>query len=104
MHDAWLVAVPTLLILAGILLNNNSARELRSEMKDVRSEMKDVRSEMKDVRSEMKDFRFEMKAEMREFRIEVRSRFDQMDAELRYFHGALGKLDARVDAIEKRAT
>jgi Sec-independent protein translocase protein TatA len=96
MHDAWLIAVPTLLILAGIFFNNSTAKELRAEMKD-------VRADMKDVRSEMKDFRSEVKAELKELRTEMRTRFDLVDAELRYFHGSIGKLDGRVDALEKRA-
>jgi hypothetical protein len=88
MHDAWLIAVPTLLILAGIFFNNSVAKDLRSEMKD--------------LRSEMKDFRSEVKGELRELRTEMKTRFDLVDAELRYFHGAVGKLDGRVDALEKR--
>jgi predicted nucleic acid-binding Zn-ribbon protein len=103
MHDVLIVGIPLIAILAGILFNNTNATGLRSEMKDVRSEMKDVRSEMKDVRSEMKDFRSEMKADMRELRSEMRTRFDLVDSELRYFHGTVGKLDARMDAIEKRS-
>ena len=67
MHDVVIVGIPLLAILAGILFN-------RSDSKDIRSEIKDVRSEIKDLRSEM------------------RARFDMVDAELRYFHGAIGKL------------
>ena len=89
MHDLMIIAVPTLLILVGIFFNNNSSKDLRSEMKD--------------VRSEMKEFRSEMKADMRELRSEMRTRFDLVDAELRYFHGTVGKLDARMDAMEKRS-
>jgi hypothetical protein len=29
-------------------------------------------------------------------------RFDRVDAELRYFHGVTGKLDGRIEALEKR--
>ena len=32
----------------------------------------------------------------------MKTRFDLVDAELRYFHGIAGNLDARVTAIEKR--
>lgn len=49
--------------------------------------MNDVRSELNDVRSDVKDLRSEMN-----------TRFDRVDAELRYFHGITGKLEA----IEKR--
>jgi len=89
MHDLLIVGVPLVAILAGILFNSSYAKDLRSEMKD--------------VRSEMKEFRSEMKADMRELRSEMRTRFDLVDAELRYFHGTVGKLDARMGAIEKRS-
>ncbi len=46
--------------------------------------------------------RGEMRSEFRESRLEMNRRFDAVDAELRYFHGFTGKLDARVEAIEKR--
>ncbi len=93
MHDVFIVGIPLVVILAGILFNNNNAKELRAEMKDFRSEM----------RTEMKEFRAEMKSDMRELRSEMRTRFDLVDAELRYFHGTVGKLDARMDAVEKRS-
>jgi len=82
MHDVLIIGVPLIAILAGILFNNSNA---------------------KDLRSEMKDFRSEMKSDMRELRSEMRTRFDLVDAELRYFHGTVGKLDARMGAIEKRS-
>ena len=88
MHDVVIVGIPLVVILAGILFNRNDFNKLRD---DLRSDIKEVRSEMKDVRSEMN-----------EFRTEVRARFDIVDAELRYFHGFTGKLEGRVDAIEKR--
>jgi hypothetical protein len=65
---------PALAILAGIFLSRSDIEELRSEM----------RSETKEVRSEM------------------RARFDLVDAGLRYFHGSVGKLEARMHPIEKR--
>jgi hypothetical protein len=83
MHDVFTVGVPLLAILAGILLNRGDVNALRAEM----------RGELKDVRGEMRDMRLEMLR-----------RFDAIDAELRYFHGTLGKLDARVEALEKRNT
>ena len=43
-----------------------------------------------------------LRSEMRELRAEMSRRFDAVDAELRYFHGSIGKLDARVEALEKR--
>jgi len=74
MHDVLIVSVPLIAILAGILFN-------RSEMQSLRSEL---RSDVKELRSEMN------------------ARFDRVDAELRYFHGVTGKLDGRIEALEKR--
>ena len=47
---------------------------------------------MKDIRGEIRDLRTEMNR-----------RFDEVDAELRYFHGVTGELKGRIDTIEKRA-
>ncbi len=91
MHDVLIVGLPMVMILAGILLNRSDAKDLRSEMKDVRSEMKDVRSEMKDVRQE---------ASVRHS--EVLARFNVLEADMRQFYHLTGKLEARMDAMEKR--
>jgi hypothetical protein len=48
-------------------------------------------AEVKEVRGEMKELRGEMNA-----------RFNAVDAELRYFHGYTGKLEGRIEAMEKR--
>lgn len=98
MHDVITVGLPLLAIFGGILLNRADAKELRGEIKDVRSEIKDVRGEIKDVRSEIKDVRGEIK----ELRGEMNVRFNAVDAELRYFHGLTGKLDGRIEALEKK--
>ncbi len=81
MHDVVNVGVPTLMILAGILLNRAEVKELRSEGL---SQIKELRSEMNVLRSEMN------------------ARFNAVDAELRYFHGYTGKLEGRIEALEKR--
>jgi predicted nuclease with TOPRIM domain len=99
MHDVITVGIPLLAILAGILFNRSDIKDLRSEIKDLRSEMKELRSELK---GEIHGLRVEMRTENQELRSEMRARFDLVDAELRYFHGTFGKLEARVDNIEKR--
>jgi hypothetical protein len=43
MHDLMIIAIPTVVMLFGIFFNNNSAKDLRSEMKYVRAEMKEFR-------------------------------------------------------------
>ncbi len=83
MHDVIIVGVPLIAILAGILFNRSDARDLRSEIKDVRSEIKDVRTDVKDLRTEMN------------------TKFGQISADLRQFYHLTGKLEARMDALEK---
>ena len=73
MHDVLIVSVPLITILAGLFFN----------------------------RTEMQGLRAELKADMKDLRSEMNGRFDRVDAELRYFHGLTGKLDARVEALEK---
>jgi hypothetical protein len=92
MHDVITVGIPLLAILAGILFNRSDIKGLRSEIKELRSELK----------GEIHDLRLETRTEIQELRSEMRTRFDLVDAELRYFHGTFGKLEARVDIIEKR--
>jgi GTPase len=81
MHDAYTIGIPVLVILIANFVN-------RSELKDFRAEM--------NAKFDKVDDRFErMQAQMDR-------RFDAIDAELRYFHGVTGKLDGRIEAIEKR--
>ncbi len=123
-HDLFIVGVPMLVILAGILLNRNDIKELRSEfrseikelrteIKDVRTEIKDVRTEIKDVRSEIKDVRSEisdlrsesgsLRSDMMAQHAEVLVRLATIDADLRQFYHLNGRLEGRIDALEKRA-
>jgi hypothetical protein len=85
MHDVLIVTVPLVAILAGILFN-------RSDMQNLRHELK---ADIKDLRSEMNGRFDRMDSEMN-------ARFDRVDAELRFFHGVTGKLDGRLEAVEKR--
>jgi len=81
MHDVIIVGIPLLAILAGILFGRNDIKELRSEM---RSEIQSLRSEM------ISGFN------------RVDSRFDRVDADLRQFHFITGKLEGRMESLEKR--
>ena len=81
MHDVIVVGIPLIAILAGILFNRSDTKELRAEMTD----------------------------EFNSFRSEVNTRFNRVDdhlgridADLRQFYHLTGKLEARVDSIEKR--
>ena len=83
MHDVIIVGVPLLAILAGILFNRSDAKDLRSEIQDVRSEVKDMRADMQS--------RFN----------KVEGHLDRIDADLRQFYHLTGKLEARMDSLEK---
>lgn len=85
MHDVIVVTVPLVAILAGILFSRSDLQNLRGELK-----------------GDIKDLRNEMNARFDRVDLEMNARFDRVDAELRYFHGVTGKLDGRVEALEKR--
>jgi hypothetical protein len=85
MHDVLIVSVPLITILAGLFFNRTEISSLRAESK-----------------ADNLSLRNELKAEIRELRSEMNARFDRVDAELRYFHGVTGKLDGRIEALEKR--
>jgi hypothetical protein len=78
------VAMPSLLVLINIMLGTWAIKELRAEIKDVLGEIKDVRGEIKDLRSEMI------------------VRLDRVDADLRTFYSITGRLEGRLDTLEKR--
>jgi DNA anti-recombination protein RmuC len=78
MHDIVIVGVPLVAILAGIFFS-------RSDIKDLRAEM---RSEFNKVYD-----RFN----------KVEDHLGRIDADLRQFYHLTGKLEARMDAIEKRS-
>jgi uncharacterized coiled-coil DUF342 family protein len=102
-HDLFIVGVPMLVILAGILLNRNDIKELRSEF---RSEIKELRTEIKDVRAEISDLRSEsgsLRSDMMAQHAEVLVRLATIDADLRQFYHLNGRLEGRIDALEKRA-
>ena len=77
MHDVIVVGVPLLAILAGIFFN-------RSDVKDLQAEM--------NAGFDKVDVRFN----------KIEDRLSAIDADLRQFYHLTGKLEGRVDAIEKR--
>ncbi len=78
MHDVLIVSVPLVIILAGILLNRADTKELRAEIKDLRNETRESRSE-------------------------ILARLDRIDADFRQFYHLTGKLETRIDNLEKRS-
>jgi hypothetical protein len=125
------IGIPSLLVLVNIAVGTWAIKELRREIKDLRSEMlanheslrremfvnkESLRGEMlannDSLRGEMKDnnesLRREMfvnseslRSEMRDFRHEMLQRLDRVDADLRTFHSITGKLDGRLEAVER---
>ena len=85
MHDAFIVGVPLIAILAGILLNRQDISSLRNEL---RSEIGSVRS---DVRSDISSLRSEMN-----------SRFDSIQRDMREFYGEQSRHEVRISALEQQ--
>lgn len=85
MHDIVVVGLPLVVILAGIMFSRNDTKELRGEIKDLRSEMQARFTEVQ--------ARFN----------KVEDHLGRIDADLRQFYHLTGKLEARMDAIEKRS-
>ncbi len=81
MHDVIIVGVPLIAILAGILFSRSDIKELRS----------DVSKDIRDLRSEM-NARFN----------KVEDHLGRIGADLRQFYHLTGKLEARMDSLEKR--
>jgi hypothetical protein len=71
-----------LTILAGILLNNKGLSDLKAELKA-------------DIA--------ELKAEFRSEISRIDARLNAMQSDLKQFYVVMGKLEVRLDAIEKRA-
>jgi ABC-type phosphate transport system auxiliary subunit len=71
-----------LTILAGILLNNKGLSDLKAELKADNAELK-----------------AELKADISR----IDARLNSMQSDLNQFYVVMGKLEGRLDAIEKRA-
>jgi hypothetical protein len=82
MHDVVVVGIPLLAILAGILFN-------RSDIKDLRAEMN---ARFNQIEGNVND-RFNR----------IEDRLAGIEADIRQFYHLTGKLEGRIDALEKRA-
>ena len=71
-----------LTILAGILLNNKGLSDLKAELK-----------------ADNADLKAELKADISR----IDARLNSMQSDLNQFYVVMGKLEGRLDAIEKRA-
>ena len=81
MHDAFAIAIPTLVILLGILLNRRDLLDLKA----------DIKSEM-NRRFDEVDRKFES----------VHRRLDRIDDDLKQFHSVTGRLEGRIDELSRR--
>ena len=77
MHDVVIVGIPLIAILFGILFG-------RSDVKDLRADMQMLFKRM--------DERFN----------KIEDHLSRIDADLRQFYHLTGKLEGRIEAIEKR--
>jgi hypothetical protein len=77
MHDVIIVGIPLIAILAGILFSRNDVKDLRAEMNTRFGEV---------------NKRFD----------KVEDHLGRIDADLRQFYHLTGKLEARMDGLEKR--
>ncbi len=81
MHDVIIVGIPLIAILAGILFSRSDIKELRAEMIARFNKMDgDVNSRFNKVEEHL----------------------GRIDADLRQFYHLTGKLEARMDSLEKR--
>ena len=88
MHDIVIVGIPLIAILAGILFGRSDAKDLRGEMKDLRAEMN---ARFNKISGDV-DSRFN----------KVEDHLGRIDADLRQFYHLTGKLEARMDSLDKR--
>ena len=84
MHDIFTVGVPLIAILAGILF-------ARSDVKDLRKNMQRLEDKM--------DARF---AEVNARINRIEAELSKIDDHLIQFHAITGKLDGRLDALERQ--
>ena len=81
MHDVVIVGIPLLAILAGIRLNRSDAAAIRAELRDG---IKGVREDALTRHAELL------------------THFNVLDFDMRQFYHLTGKLEARMDSIEKQ--
>jgi hypothetical protein len=89
MHDVVVVGIPLIAILSGILFNRNDIKDLRAEMN---AGFDKVNDRFNRIEGNVND-RFNR----------IEDRLAGIDADLRQFYHLTGKLEGRIDALEKRA-
>ncbi len=107
-------ALPTLMVLVGILLNRNDINRLDTQMHGLRGEMSTLRGEMNALRGEMNALRGEfngLRGEMNSLRGEfngLRGEFNglrsQMHSDMMMLMSTNGDFDKRISKIEERSS
>jgi predicted Holliday junction resolvase-like endonuclease len=93
-----------LTILAGILLNNKGLSDLKAELKADNAELKaELKADNAELKAELKADNAELKAELKADISRIDARLNSMQSDLNQFYVVMGKLEGRLDAIEKRA-
>ncbi len=100
-------ALPTLMVLVGILLNRNDINRLDTQMHGLRGEMSTLRGEMNALRGEMNSLRGEMNSLRGEFnglRGEFNGLRSQMHSDMMMLMSTNGDFDKRISKIEERSS
>lgn len=85
MQQAAIIAVPIVLILLGMVLSRGHAKSIRGEVTNLRGEITNLRAEMLGRFSE------------------VMNRFNTLESDMRRLYYLTGKLEGRLDVIERKS-
>jgi archaellum component FlaC len=91
-------ALPTLMVLVGILLNRNDINRLDTQMNGLRGEMNGLRGEMNSLRGEFNNLR----GEFNNLRGEFNSLRSQMHSDMMMLMSTNGDFEMRISKLEER--
>ncbi len=91
-----------LTILAGILLNNKGLSDLRTELKADNAALRaEFKAENAALRAEFRADNAALRADVRIDINRIDTRLDGIQADLNQFYATMGRLEGRIEAIEK---
>jgi archaellum component FlaC len=91
-------ALPTLMVLVGILLNRNDINRLDTQMNGLRGEMNGLRGEMNSLRGEFNNLR----GEFNNLRGEFNALRSQMHSDMMMLMSTNGDFEMRISKLEER--